>query len=452
MRRNKNLGFSLILFAVLQLTAFQNIISQSTSAKHPDWSKNLSIYEVNVRQYTKEGTFKAFEKSLPRLKEMGIGILWLMPINPIGELNRKGSLGSYYSVKDYKSVNPEFGKVEDLKHLVKKAHSLGMYVIVDWVANHAAWDNVWTKTNPEFFTKDSTGKFVPPIADWSDVIDLNYDNKDLWKAMADALKYWVKECDVDGYRCDVASMVPIEFWNYARTELDKIKPVFMLAEAAENYHHAKAFDMTYGWPLMSVMNKIAQEKKTVVSLDSLLADEKKNFNPDAIRMVFTTNHDENTWNGTEYERLKDAAEPFAVMTGVIKGMPLVYTGQETGLSKRLRFFDKDTIDWKQNKYSKIFKTLFDLKKKNKALWNGLAGGEQVRIKTNADTSIFAISRIKGNDKVVAIFNLSPNKISFEINDKLIEGKYKNLFSKKAVSLKENNKFEMDKWEYMVLVK
>ncbi len=443
---------ALFVSILFNLFNIKFVIAQSTSPKHPEWSKNATIYEVNVRQFTNEGTFSAFEKSLPRLKELGIDILWLMPINPIGELNRKGSLGSYYSVRDYKAVNPEFGTVDDLKELVKKAHSMGMRVIVDWVANHASWDNVWMKTNPDFFTKDSTGKFIAPVPDWTDVADLNYDNKELWKAMLDAMAYWVKECDIDGYRCDVAAMVPVEFWNYVREELDKIKPVFMLAEASESFLHDKAFDMTYAWPLKDVMNNIAQGKKDVGVLDELMANDKKNYHPDAYRMVFITNHDENSWNGTEYERLKDAVEVFTVLTGVINGMPLVYTGQEAGLDKRLRFFDKDTIDWKPNKMAGIIKKLFDLKKKNKALWNGVAGGEQIRIKTSDDKNIFAISREKEGNKVVAIFNLSPNKQKFTINDKTIAGSYKNLFTGKNAGLKKKNKFELDKWGYMVLVK
>ncbi len=186
----------------------------------PEWTKNATIYEVNIRQYTPEGTFKAFEKHLPKLKKMGVDILWLMPIHPIGELNRKGSKGSYYSVKDYKTVNPEFGTDEDFKALVNKTHEIGMYIIIDWVANHTSWDNVWTETNPEFFSKDSLGNYYPPVADWSDVIDLNFDNKDLWLAMNDVMEYWIREFDIDGYRCDVAAMVPHEYWKQLRPKLD----------------------------------------------------------------------------------------------------------------------------------------------------------------------------------------------------------------------------------------
>ncbi|MEN9394398.1 MAG: hypothetical protein RL362_619, partial [Bacteroidota bacterium] len=214
-------------------TATAQVISSSEThvIRHPEWVKKATIYEINVRQHTPQGTFQALEKDLNRLDSLGVDILWLMPINPIGELNRKGSLGSYYSVKNYVGVNSEFGTLQDFKHFVNAAHSRGMKVILDWVANHTAWDHPWVTEHPEWYTHDANGKIVPPVADWSDVADLNYDNKDMRKAMIESMKFWVKECDLDGYRCDVAMQVPTDFWDQARAELDAIKPVFMLAEA-----------------------------------------------------------------------------------------------------------------------------------------------------------------------------------------------------------------------------
>jgi len=440
-----------LFFTMLfSFSILSNGYTQKTCVKHPEWSRDLSIYEVNIRQYTNEGTFKAFEKSLPRLKKMGVGILWLMPINPIGELNRKGSLGSYYSVRDYTAVNPEFGTLADFKHLVNAIHKQGMYVIIDWVANHTAWDNVWLKTHPDFFTKDSLGHNVSPVPDWTDVMDLNYDNKNLRKEMLKAMEYWVTECNIDGFRCDVAAMVPVEFWNHARKELDKIKPVFMLAEANEAFLQDKAFDMTYNWPLKDLINDIAHGKKSALDAELLFNDEKESYNPDAYRMLFITNHDENSWNGTEFERLKDAAEMFAVFTGVAPGMPLIYTGQEAALNKRLRFFDKDTIEWKDSKYAHIYKTLFELKKKNHALWNGTEGGEMVLIKTDKEKNIFAFSRQKGKDRIVAIFNFSPKQQTFNFPADTLAGKYKNVFTGKPFELKKDNSLTLDKWGYLIL--
>ena len=273
--KTKFCGIRSVVYLSIFLLTLSSYLSAQNSFEfsHPEWSKNSVIYEVNVRQYTPEGTFAAFEKHLPELKKLGVDILWLMPINPIGVKNRKGSLGSYYSVKDYKAVNPEFGTEKDLKNLVSKAHEMGMHVIIDWVANHTAWDNVWVKPHPDFFTKDSSGNFVPPIADWGDVIDLNYDNKELWKYMIDAMKYWITNCNIDGFRCDVAAMVPIDFWIEARKELTETKKdIFMLAEADESYLH-RAFDMTYNWPLKDLMHEVSIGKKNA---DDLVKFFKKN--------------------------------------------------------------------------------------------------------------------------------------------------------------------------------
>lgn len=327
-----------------------------------------------------------------------------------------------------------------------------MYVIIDWVANHTSWDNVWTETNPEFFSKDSLGNFYAPVPDWHDVIDLNYDNKELWTSMTDALKFWVEECGIDGYRCDVAAMVPTEFWNQARVELDKIKPVFMLAEAHEPYLHEKAFDMTYNWQLKDVMNEIGKGAKNVEALDARLQKEKEEYPAGAYRMNFTTNHDENSWNGTVFERLGDGAEAFMVLFSTIEGMPLIYSGQEVGLNKRLNFFEKDTIEWNEHKFKNIIKKLFDLKKTNKALWNGTFGGELLKLQSNDDTNIFAFVREKENNKVFAVFNLSNQKVNADIRSEFVIGKFRDLFTGSEEEINSFYKAEMEPWTYKVFYK
>ncbi|MFM7770168.1 MAG: alpha-amylase family glycosyl hydrolase, partial [Bacteroidota bacterium] len=269
--------------------------SETKVIRHPDWSKNATIYEVNVRQHSPQGNFAALEKDLPRIDSLGIDILWLMPIHPIGELNRKGSLGSYYSVKNYTGVNPEYGTLQDFKKLVNTAHGLGMKVIIDWVGNHTAWDHPWMTQHPDWYTKDANGNVIPPVADWSDVADLNFDNKEMRKEMIRALEYWVKECDIDGYRCDVAMMVPTDFWDEARAALDAIKPVFMLAEAEQKDHHLKAFDMSYGWELLHIMNGVAKGEKNIDEIDAYMLRQAADYPKSAYKMCFTTNHDENTW-------------------------------------------------------------------------------------------------------------------------------------------------------------
>jgi cyclomaltodextrinase len=440
------------VFFILFVISSNILAQKETTVIHPNWSKNVSIYEVNIRQYTPEGTFKAFQKHLPELKKMGIGIIWLMPINPIGEKNRKGSLGSYYSVENYKAINPEFGTLNDFKNLVNEIHREGMHVILDWVANHTSWDNVLIKTNPDFYKKDSLGNFVPPVADWTDVIALNYNNPDLWIYMENTMEYWIKECNIDGFRCDVASMVPTPFWDFVRKELEKIKPVFMLAEAESPGLQKHAFDMTYAWEFHNILKEIYKGKMTVSDLDKYYKKEENTYNPDAYRMVFTTNHDENSWNGTVFQRFGDAVKTFAVLCGVVKGMPLVYSGQEAGLNKPLSFFNKDTIEWKKSSFRDLYTGLIHLKLNNKALWNGLSGGEMERVKTNNDDKIFSFVREKGNEKIFVVFNLSPDNQKVEINDDKIIGSYKDFFSKTNLQLKSNFNADLPAWGYKVFVK
>ncbi|MEZ5081981.1 MAG: alpha-amylase family glycosyl hydrolase [Bacteroidales bacterium] len=415
----------------------------------PEWSKNANIYEVNIRQYTKEGTFRAFESHLPRLQNMGVKILWLMPIYPIGEKNRKGSLGSYYAVKDYKAVNPEFGTLEDFKSLVKKAHEMGFKVILDWVANHTAWDNQWIYNHPEWYSKDSLGNMVSPF-DWSDVADLNYDEKSLWDAQIDALKFWVTEADVDGYRCDVAGMVPLEFWEKARYELDQIKPVFMLAEAEEVAHHEKSFDMSYAWELHHIFNKIAKGEKNANDLEAYFYKNDTAYPLHAYRMAFITNHDENSWNGTVTERMGEGGEAFTVLTYTLPGMPLIYSGQEVGLNKRLEFFEKDQIDWDDSSPLILFYSkLNQLKNNQKALWNGEYGSPMIRIKTTNDEDVFAFIRGEGIDQIFTIVNLSDDIIETTFSGGDHFGSYQEYFSGEEITWDGKTTVSLQPWEYRV---
>lgn len=420
--------------------------------KHPEWTKTANIYEVNIRQFSPSGDFKGFAKHLPRLKAMGVDILWLMPIHPIGEKNRKGSKGSYYSVKDYLAVNPDYGTMEDFKELVKQVHAQGMYLILDWVANHTAWDNKLIEEHPDWFTKDSLGKIKSPVDDWSDVADLNYDNQDLRKYMIDALKFWIKEADIDGYRCDVAGMVPTDFWNDARAALDSVKPVFMLAEAEDTKLHEFAFDMTYAWELHFLLNSIAKGDTNVAKLDKYCKKEFKNYKTDYYRMQFTSNHDENSWKGTEYERMGKGAETFAVFCYTFPGMPLIYTGQETALNKRLKFFDVDSIKWGDYKLNNFYTTLNKLKKDNKALWNGAFGGNFLRLKTGADKAVFAFTRTKEDNSILTILNMSPKSQKISIKDSIPGGEYTNIFTNIKSKIDRKLSLNLKPWEYIVLKK
>jgi 1,4-alpha-glucan branching enzyme len=421
--------------------------------KHPKWSKNATIYEVNVRQYTKEGTFKAFEAHLPRLKEMGIDIIWLMPIHPIGEKNRKGTLGSYYAVKDYYGVNPEFGTLEDLKALVKKIHAMGMYVILDWVANHSAWDNKLVTEHPEWYTKTPEGNFQPtPWYDWEDIIDFDYEQPGIRKYMTEALKYWVKEADIDGYRCDVAGFMPTDFWENARAELDQIKPVFMLAEWESRDLHKKAFDMTYAWSLWDKMHAAAKGDKSIGGLVEYMAHDVGSFPKDSYRMTFTDNHDKNSWEGNQYSNFGEGLEACIVLASVINGMPLVYSGQEAGLNRSLKFFEKDLIEWKEHKNAQLYKQLFELKHKNQALWNGAWGGEMVRIFNDKPEQVISFVREQKGNKVIPIINFSNKPAKVKLNSKHQKGDYLEWFSQKSYPLNGDDELELAPWQYLLLVR
>jgi glycosidase len=419
----------------------------------PSWAKNATIYEVNLRQFSQEGTFARFQNDLPRLKKMGIDILWFMPIHPIGVKNRKGKQGSYYSVQDYKAVHPDHGSLEDFKNLVTAAHKLGMYVIIDWVANHSAFDNVWIEQGHlDWYTLDSAGQLQPPLGtDWWDVADLNYENKAMRTAMIDALKFWVRECDIDGYRCDVADWVPVDFWEEARIALDSVKDVFMLAESETAILHNKAFDMTYAWEFHFIMNDIAQGKKSVRHIREYLEGKAKSYPQNAYRMHFTSNHDENSWKGTEQERLGDAVKTFAVLSATMEGMPLVYNGQEAGMNKRLQFFEKDVMTWPDWSMTDFYTPLLNLKHQNQALWNGELGAPLQIVTEASDTLGFGFHRQRGKQAVFCLFNFSPSKRTVQYRNESFSGKYVELFSRQRLNNKQN-KVDLNPWEYRVYVR
>lgn len=413
-------------------------------------TKKSVIYEVNIRQYTEEGTFKAFEKHIPRLKNLGVHILWFMPIQPIGEKNRKGSRGSHYSIQDYCKVNPEYGTPDDFKNLIKTIHENGMFILIDWVANHSAWDNTWVYEHPDWYVKDEFGNIKSPVADWTDVADLNYDNYEMRAEMIKSMQFWLKEFDIDGYRCDVAMMCPTAFWNDARPALDSIKKVFMLMEAEQTDLYEKAFDAGYSWEIHHLMNAISKGEKKAWQIKELYNTFEKQFSKRNYRMVFTSNHDENSWNGTEYERMPQSYKTWAVFTYLVPSIPLIYNGQEAGLNRRLSFFDKDCIDWKENEMTEIYTKLNQLKADNKALWNGEFGGDMEILETDKPEQIFALLRKNEGNKVTGVFNLSENEISFKFNSE-IEGVFKEFFTEKELKIIKNEEIKISAWNYFVLL-
>ncbi len=450
-----------LLFAVLIASAMlfvqckqQPKTAEPFRVEHADWVSNAIIYEVNVRQYTPEGTFKAFEQHLPKLKDLGVDILWFMPIHPIGIQNRKGSLGSYYSVKDYYGINPEFGTLDDFKSLVAKAHELGMKVIIDIVANHTSHDAVLINEHPDWYVRDSTGKVVSPF-DWTDVAKLDYSKPELRRYMIDMLKYWVKDVGLDGFRCDVAAEVPTDFWDAARAELNALgKPIFMLAEAETPDLQKYAFDADYAWELHHILNSIAQGKKSVIDLEQYLLKKATTYPKNTIKMNFITNHDENSWNGTEFERMGDAVKTMAALTFVLDGIPLIYNGQEVGFNRRLAFFEKDQVYWTDSTgMTDFYKKLTALKKKTSVLNAGEIGADIFRITTTADSSVFAFVRENENQKLFAIFNLSSKEQNIIITgDAHLGTQYTDYFSNGSKEFVKDEKLTLKPWEFFIYIK
>lgn len=420
---------------------------------HPEWTRNAAIYQLNLRQFSAEGTLAAAQKELPRLKDLGVDIIWLMPIHPIGEKNRKGTLGSPYSVKDYRAVNPEFGDFDDLKAFVDAAHDLGLRVILDWVANHTAWDNPLVTEHPEWYERDWKGEFRPtPWWDWSDIIDLDFSHADLRRYMADAMAFWVREAGVDGFRCDVAGYVPLDFWEETRRELEAIKPVFMLAEFEERDVHARAFDATYAWSFSNAAQSVAQGRSDVGAFFGYYSGNESAWPRDAYRMTYVSNHDFNSWHGTDRELYGDALPAVAALSVVGEGMPLIYNGQEAGNDKRLAFFEKDPIVWRDDPMGDLYRRLFRLKKDTKALWNGAAGARMVPVVNSAPTRVLSFVRFGSEDGVFAAFNFSAEEQRVTFERELHHGAYEDFASGEATTIDGESSFSMAPWEFRVFVR
>lgn len=457
----KNFIMQKLHFTSLLMTAFVTIylpacklMDKKSPQKHaevgafPSWIQQSNIYEVNVRQYTPEGTFNAFASALPRLKEMGVDILWFMPITPISKVDRKGDLGSYYAVADYTAVNPEFGSMDDWKALVQKAHDMGFKVIIDWVANHTGADNRWMQSNPDFYVKGKDGKPVYAF-DWSDTRDLDYWNPVLHDSMIHAMQFWVKETGVDGFRCDVAAEVPRFFWEKAITALKQIKPdIFMLAEADEAWLHDAGFHATYGWDAFAKMKKIASGEASALVLDTVLRHMDERFPARAVKMYFTSNHDENSWNKADYATMPgEIHAPFAVLTQTWKNaLPLIYSGQEEPFLDSLSFFYKDTILFKKFERAPFYQALLKLRKANPAL---SVDANYQKIKTTNDHAIYAYLRSKGKSKVLVILNLSKEPQQFRLLTGAAKGKYNNVFGGAQENIDTEATMTLPPWGYFI---
>ncbi len=409
-----------------------------------DWGKDSNMYEVNIRQYTQEGSFQAFAKHLPRLKAMGVEILWLMPITPIGQKERLGSLGSYYACSSYTKINPEFGNLNDFKQLVDTAHQLGFKLIIDWVANHTAWDHHWTFEHPNWYVKDAQGGFMEANG-WKDVIDLDYRQIAMRQTMIKAMQYWVRECGIDGFRCDMAHLVPLDFWIEARKQCDAIKPLFWLAECDEPSYH-QAFDISYAWNWMHATEKHAKGEATLNHIQNTLHSYSR-YPFNGTKLYFTSNHDENSWNGTELEKYAHTAKAWWVFSATWQGLPLIYSGQEIPNTRRLRFFDKDAIDWEQPfTMEPFFQSLLALRKSNKAL----SLGETYVLPSSHSNEIMGYIRKYGQQIVLVLLNLSDkNALKMTVDHPWLNGCFESLFTQMQYVFQPGEKFELMAGDYLV---
>ena len=436
-----------------QSTSVTEAEQMSNRVTPPEWARNANIYEVNIRQYTPEGTFEAFRHHLPRLKEMGVDILWLMPIHPISVPKRKGTLGSYYAVSDFRAINPLFGDHDTFRQLVDSAHALGMRLIIDWVPHHTGWDHPWIKEHPEYYNKNEKGEIRDPINEetgepwgWTDVAELNLSNPEMRRHIIDDMIFWIEEYNIDGFRVDHAHGVPADYWDEVSKTLAGLrKPLFMLAEGEDTYlRNDSSFVAGYAWKFHHMMNDIAKGEKTVNHLDTILENDRKNYTY-GYNMYFTSNHDENSWAGTEFERMGDGHKAFAALAATIDGMPLLYSGQEEPLKKRLAFFEKDTIPFQNFAYADFYAKLLKLKKDNRALWNGNDGGLSKRV--NVSDHVYAFMREKDDDRFVGIFNLSnkPQTAQLVIP---IKG-MREVFSGSTEPVMPNEEISLKPWEFLI---
>ena len=440
-------------------TAFSPWQPRSTvTIEHPEWSRDAVLYQINTRQFTEEGTFHAAQRELPRLKELGVDILWLMPIHPIGVENRKGTLGSPYSVQDYYGVNPEFGTKEDFKAFIDAAHAQGFKVILDLVANHTAWDNQLRRDHPDWYEKSWDGDFRPtPWWDWSDIIDLDWSEPGVREHVGGAMEYWVRDFGVDGYRADVAGYVPLDFWETMRGRLEAIRPVFMLGEVQQTAFHHAAFDATYAWDWHNTTKNVAQGKGNATSFYGYYAENESLWPREAMRMTYIENHDSNAWEGTMAENYGPALDVMTALSFTGEGLPLIHNGMEACNAKRLEFFEKDPIDWSQGEncaYGKLLADLITFREANPALDNGQWGAVMQKVENSAPEQLFAWVREKDGNKVVGLFNMSDRPVSATLSDGIAAGSYREFGQGDtpdgAVSLRAGDRINLQAWGWRLL--
>jgi 1,4-alpha-glucan branching enzyme len=450
-----------------EMTMAEPVLAPMTPAQ----MERAVIYEANIRQYSPEGTFRAFTEDLPKLKELGVTVIWLMPVYPISQTRRKATpelmvediadpverekyLGSYYAISDYRAINPEFGTIEDFRELVRTAHELGMYVILDWVANHTGWDHVWIQQHPDYYSRNAAGEITDPLQDdgtpwgWSDVADLNYDNPQMREDMIQSMLYWLKQENIDGFRCDVAATVPTWFWKEAIGRLRAEKDIFILAEAWEpELLEGELFDAGYGWDGHHLMNDIAKGHKSAHDWDGYMCDRFNKYGDDDFLMNFVDNHDENSWNGTVKERMGDGSEAFIALTYAMPGLPLIYSGLEYNLDHRLKFFEKDSIPHQTGSNWPLLVRLGELKASVPALEGGKQAASYERLATDDQGKVLAFRRQKDGSEVVFMVNLSDSAVEF---NPPLTGSYTDMIGGDTKRLNQEESARLEPWEFVLL--
>jgi cyclomaltodextrinase / maltogenic alpha-amylase / neopullulanase len=403
--------FTLALTALLATVIFTQMppprdFSKDDARPSPDWVKDAVIYQIFERQYSQKGDFNSITNDLDRLKNLGVTVLWLMPIHPIGKLKSKGTIGSPYAVQDFYAINPDYGTKEDFKRLVAEAHKRGLKVIIDIVANHTAWDSVMMKTKA-FYTQDKAGNIIPPVPDWADVADLNYDNPELRKYMTAMLVSWIRDYDLDGFRCDVAGFVPIDFWENARAEVDKIKPeTIWLAEWESPELLSKAFNLDYSWENHGMLTQVLQGQKPASEIRRVWTEQNAKYEKGALRMRFSDDHDERRAIVRFGEKGALAAEALAF---TFDGVPLIYNGMEAGdtaESGAPALFEKLPIFWgfaeRRPEFPRFYKSMIELRKNSIALRRG----DLTWLKNSDESKVLTFKRMSGNEEILVAINLS----------------------------------------------
>ena len=446
-------SLALVLAAISSVCGAEapRICADQVALGQPDWVRSSVVYEINVRQYSESGTFAAVASDLPRLRALGVDVLWLMPIHPIGVENRKGALGSYYAVKDYYGINPEFGTAADFKRFVDAAHAQGFRVILDWVGNHTAWDHPLTREHPEYYLRDASGRFQPPAGfDWTDVIQLDLANPAVLEYQVAAMSYWIQNYGIDGFRCDFATGIPTPFWEALAARLRELRPdLFLLSESELPQHQLRAFNASYAFEMMHAINAVAQGRASASHIDEILARSRVRLPAGSALLYYTSNHDENSWQGTEFERLGGGTAPFAVLTFLLDGIPLIYNGQEIGLDRRLEFFVRDPIIWSENaELTDFYRTLCQLRRSHPAL---RTGASMRRLDTTRNDALYAILREAGPHRIVAFLNLTARDVSADVYDRALAGNWRDAFTGEPVVYASELTLPLRAWSWRVLV-